>query len=198
MPMLPLGVHTSAVCSHTEYGVCLIDGYQGAREYRRENAPQLPPINRQVHEGESSMREYENNDDEAHRKVARRSFRRHWPAAVLAGVALMGALVPRVPAAVALVVVDVVAVADGYRFSKLRGQTIYNSTNEKIGELDDLIIGKDRVLFAIIQVWGFLCVGSRLVAVPYTSLQISQEGKHIGLPGATKEHLKALPEFVYR
>ena len=80
------------------------------------------------------MREYENNGDEAPRRVARRSFRRHWPAAVLAGVALMGALVPRVPAAVALVVVDVVAVAEGYRFSKLRGQTIYNSTNEKIGE----------------------------------------------------------------
>jgi sporulation protein YlmC with PRC-barrel domain len=117
---------------------------------------------------------------------------------VLAGVALTGALVPRVPAAVALVVVDVVAVADGYRFSKLRGQTVYNSTNEKIGELDDLIIGKDRVLFAIIQVGGFLGIGSRLVAVPYTSLQISQEGKHIVLPGATKEQLNALPEFVYR
>jgi sporulation protein YlmC with PRC-barrel domain len=110
----------------------------------------------------------------------------------------VGAFVPRVPAAVALVVVDVVAVADGYRFSKLRGQTIYNSTNEKIGELDDLIIGKDRVLFAIIQVGGFLGIGSRLVAVPYASLQISQEGKHIVLPGATKEQLNALPEFVYR
>jgi len=73
-----------------------------------------------------------------------------------------------------------------------------NSTNEKIGELDDLIIGKDRVLFAIIQVGGFLGIGSRLVAVPYTSLQIGQEGKHIVLPGATKEQLKALPEFVYR
>jgi sporulation protein YlmC with PRC-barrel domain len=117
---------------------------------------------------------------------------------VLAGAALVGALVPRVPAAVALVVVDVVTVADGYRFSKLRGQTIYNSTNEKIGEIDDLIIGKDRVLFAIIQVGGFLGIGSRLVAVPYASLQISQEGKHIVLPGATKEQLQTLPEFVYR
>jgi sporulation protein YlmC with PRC-barrel domain len=117
---------------------------------------------------------------------------------VLVGVALVGALAPRAPAAVALVVVDVVAVEDGYRFSKLRGQTIYNSTKEKIGELDDLIIGKDRVLFAIIQVGGFLGIGSRLVAVPYTSLQISQEGQHIVLPGATKEQLKALPEFVYR
>ncbi len=54
------------------------------------------------------------------------------------------------------------------------------------------------MLFAIIQVGGFLGIGSRLVAVPYASLQISQEGKHIVLPGATKEQLKAIPEFVYR
>ncbi|MDB6009037.1 MAG: hypothetical protein JWL65_1287 [Gammaproteobacteria bacterium] len=144
------------------------------------------------------MKVYENSCDDAHRRAGCRSFRRHWPAAVLAGVALAGALVPRVQAAVALVVVDVVAVADGYRFSKLRGQTIYNSTNEKIGELDDLVIGKDRTLFAIIQVGGFLGIGSHLVAVPYASLQISQEGTHIVLPGATKEQLKALQEFVYR
>jgi hypothetical protein len=29
-------------------------------------------------------------------------------------------------------------------------------------------------------------------------LQITEEGKHLVLPGATKEQLKALPEFVYR
>jgi sporulation protein YlmC with PRC-barrel domain len=140
----------------------------------------------------------ENSRDDAYRRFACPSVRRHWPAAVLAGVALAGALVPRAPAAVALVVVDVAAVADGYRFSKLRGQAIYNSTSQKIGELDDLIVGKDRVLFAIVQVGGFLGIGSRLVAVPYTSLQISQQGKQILLPGATKEQLQGLPEFVYQ
>jgi hypothetical protein len=34
--------------------------------------------------------------------------------------------------------------------------------------------------------------------VPYTSLQISDQGRRIVLPGATKEQLKALPEFHYR
>jgi hypothetical protein len=63
---------------------------------------------------------------------------------------------------------------------------------------DDLIVGKDRVLFAIIQVGGFLGIGSRLVAVPYTSLQINDDGKRIVLPGATKEELKSLSEFHYR
>jgi PRC-barrel domain len=118
---------------------------------------------------------------------------------LLAGVAISGALAPRRAAAeVELVVVDVVAVADGYRASKLRGATVVNPKNEKIGALDDLIVGKDRVLFGIIEVGGFLGLGSHLIAVPYSSLQISDGGRHIVLPGATKEHVKDLPEFKYR
>ncbi|MDB6107298.1 MAG: hypothetical protein JWO52_7297 [Gammaproteobacteria bacterium] len=145
------------------------------------------------------MKVHDNSGDNAHLGRGRRSFKYQWLAALLAGAAISAALVPRVvPAAVALVVVDVVSVADGYRFSKLRGETVYNSTNEKIGSLDDLIVGKDRVLFAIIEVGGFLGIGSRLVAVPYTSLQISADGKRITLPNATKEQLKSLPEFHYR
>jgi hypothetical protein len=145
------------------------------------------------------MKVYENGGDNAYPGRGHRSFKYQWLAALLAGVAVSAALVPRVvPAAVALVVVDVVSVADGYRFSKLRGESVYNSTNEKIGSLDDLIVGKDRVLFAIIQVGGFLGIGSRLVAVPYTSLQISADGKRITLPNATKEQLQSLPEFHYR
>jgi uncharacterized protein YrrD len=99
---------------------------------------------------------------------------------------------------VALVVVDVMTVAEGYRASKLRGTKVVNTSNEKIGELDDLIVSKDRVLFAIIEVGGFLGLGSHLVAVPYSSLQISDEGRRIVLPGATKAQLKALAEFKYR
>ena len=124
---------------------------------------------------------------------------RKLPLVVLVGIALLGSAWPRLGVTdVALVVVDVVAVADGYRVSKLRGTTVINPANEKIGSLDDLIVGKDRVLFAIIQVGGFLGIGSHLVAVPYTSLQISDDGKHVVLPGATKEQLKNLPEFKYR
>ena len=66
------------------------------------------------------------------------------------------------------------------------------------GALDDLIVGKDRVLFGIIEVGGFLGLGSHLIAVPYSSLQISDGGRRIVLPGATKEQVKGLPEFKYR
>jgi hypothetical protein len=130
---------------------------------------------------------------------ARRCSRPQWLTVFVTVAIIVGAQVPRIAAAeVALVVVDVVAVADGYRASKLRGATVVNSKNEKIGELDDLIVGKDRVLFGIIQVGGFLGIGSRLIAVPYSSLQISEEGKRVVLPGASKEHVKDLPEFKYR
>ena len=137
----------------------------------------------------------------------RRSPQSRWPTALstsAAGVATMivviaAALVPVASAApVELVVVDVMQVANGYRASKLRGVTVSNPQNQKIGTLDDLIVGKDRVLFAIVQVGGFLGIGSHLIAVPYSSLQINEDGSHIVLPGATREQVKGLPEFNYR
>lgn len=130
---------------------------------------------------------------------ARPDSRSQWLTVFVTMAIISGAERPRIAAAeVALVVVDVVAVADGYRASKLHGATVVNSKNEKIGELDDLIVGKDRVLFGIVEVGGFLGIGSHLIAVPYDSLQISEAGKRVVLPGATKEHVKDLPEFKYR
>ena len=147
------------------------------------------------------------SDGNARHTRPRGSARSPWPTALstsVAGVATLivviaAALVPVASAAsVELVVVDVVQVANGYRASKLRGVTVSNPQNQKIGELDDLIVGKDRVLFAIVQVGGFLGIGSHLIAVPYTSLQINEDGSRIVLPGATQEQVKGLPEFKYR
>ena len=125
--------------------------------------------------------------------------------AVLAAAALfavLGTLSVKVASAaepaVALVVVDISIVAQGYRASKLRGSKVVNDQKENIGTLDDLIVGKDKVLFAILEVGGFLGLGGHLVAVPYGSLTIGDDGKRIELPGATKAGLKALAEFHYR
>lgn len=135
------------------------------------------------------------------------SPRSRWPTALstsAVGVATMivviaAAVVPVAGAApVELVVVDVMQVANGYRASKLHGVTVSNPQNQKIGDLDDLIVGKDRVLFAIVQVGGFLGIGSHFIAVPYSSLQINEDGSRIVLPGATREQVKGLPEFKYR
>jgi len=105
---------------------------------------------------------------------------------------------PVLSQAVQLVVVDVQTVEQGYRTSKLKGTNVVNDQNEKIGTLDDIIIGRDgNALFAVLQVGGFLGLGGRLVAVPYQSLDVSDDGRRIALPGATKEALKNLPEFKY-
>ncbi|MDB5922598.1 MAG: hypothetical protein JWN13_1534 [Betaproteobacteria bacterium] len=98
---------------------------------------------------------------------------------------------------VELVVVDVKAVARGYRASKLKGTNVTNDKNEKIGEIDDIVVGRDKVLFAILEVGGFLGLGARLVAVPFQSLVLDDTGRKIQLPGASREALKKLQEFKY-
>jgi sporulation protein YlmC with PRC-barrel domain len=99
---------------------------------------------------------------------------------------------------VQLVKVDVAVLAKGYRASKLIGAGVTNDKNESIGSLDDLVIDSKQVLFAVLQVGGFLGIGKHLVAVPYDSLQISEDGKKVALPGASKDELKKLSEFKYR
>jgi len=99
--------------------------------------------------------------------------------------------------AVEWVVVDIKVVARGYRASKLIGTNIQNDKKEKIGEIDDIVIGRDKVLFAILQVGGFLGLGGHLVAVPYNSLQIDDTGRNIVLPGASKEALRKLPQYKH-
>jgi sporulation protein YlmC with PRC-barrel domain len=98
-----------------------------------------------------------------------------------------------------LVKVDVQVVANGYRMSKLTGQTVVNDKNEKIGKIDDFVVGRDEghTLFTILQVGGFLGIGSHLVAVPYDSLTINENGNKIELVGASKDQLKQLDQFQY-
>jgi hypothetical protein len=92
--------------------------------------------------------------------------------------------------------VDIANVAVGYRATKVIGSGIQNEAGDKIGTVDDLIVTRsDRVMYAILSVGGFLGVGDKLVAVPFTSLQFAPD--HTLLTGATKESLKALPKFTY-
>jgi hypothetical protein len=92
--------------------------------------------------------------------------------------------------------VDVQKLAKGYRSSKIVGSSVVNQHDDKIGTVDDLIIEpSDQVPFAILSVGGFLGVGEHLVAVPFKDLKVSEN--KIELPGATKDELKAMPEFRY-
>ena len=100
------------------------------------------------------------------------------------------------PQTVSIERVDVQKLAAGYRSSKIVGSPVVNDANEKIGDVDDLLVEpSDKVLFAVLSVGGFLGMGERLVVVPFGSLQIA--GNRVMLPGGTKDALKALPEFEY-
>ena len=97
---------------------------------------------------------------------------------------------------VVLAVVDVKLVALGFRISELIGKPVYNPQGEKIGQVDDFIVQRDKVLMTIINVGGFLGIGGRLIAIPYTSLQMTPKG--MVLPGASKQAVGKLPSFHYR
>jgi len=90
----------------------------------------------------------------------------------------------------------VVKVSTGYRASKVIGAKHRQRRQRDRGKIDDIIIGRDdKSAFAVLSVGGFLGVGIRLVAVPYE--QLKTDDKNILLPGASKDTLKALPEFKY-
>jgi hypothetical protein len=100
------------------------------------------------------------------------------------------------PQTVQLTKVDVVKVATGYRASKVIGTSVVNDANDTVGKVDDIIIGQDgKSPFVVLSVGGFLGMGNKLVVLPYEQLRTT-EGK-IVLPGATRDALKALPEFKY-
>lgn len=94
--------------------------------------------------------------------------------------------------------VDVKVVATGLRASKIIGSDVINSEKDTIGKIDDLIVSPDHKLIAVISVGGFLGIGSKYVAVEYDQLQATPNNGGFVLPGATKDTLRELPEFLYR
>jgi len=76
------------------------------------------------------------------------------------------------------------------------GQPVYNDKNEKVGSVDDIIITPDKaVSYAIIGTGGFLGLAKHDVAIPVSQFKLVDN--KLVLPGATKEALKAIPEFQY-
>jgi PRC-barrel domain len=67
---------------------------------------------------------------------------------------------------------------------------------QSVGTVDDLIVTPDKaVSYAIVNAGGFLGLAKHYVAIPVSQLKLVD--KKLVLPGATKEALKASPEFQY-
>jgi sporulation protein YlmC with PRC-barrel domain len=88
-------------------------------------------------------------------------------------------------------------VLEGWRASKLIGAAVYNDQNQRIGKIEDMIVAPDgKLSVAIIDVGGFLGIGTHRVAIPVDQFS-DIKAKRLVLPNATKDALKALPEFRY-
>jgi hypothetical protein len=87
------------------------------------------------------------------------------------------------------------------RATKIVGSSVYNDHDQKIGSIDDLVIGNDHSLQAVLSVGGFLGMGSKMVAVPFDKLEFGNtkgsSDNRVVLPGSTKDGLSSMPEFSY-
>ena len=78
-----------------------------------------------------------------------------------------------------------------WRASKVVGLSVYNSNNEKLGSINDLVMDKGGNIKAVVLgVGGFLGMGEHLVAVPLEKVKFSSEpiaytgSASTGTPGA--------------
>ncbi|TCQ29111.1 PRC-barrel domain-containing protein [Rhizobium sp. PP-CC-3G-465] len=89
--------------------------------------------------------------------------------------------------------------ADQIAASTYLGQSVYNSSDESIGEINDVIFSKDgSVEAAVIGVGGFLGIGEKNVAVPLDTVMVTEVPNSDDLKLTTTETadtLKAAPEF---
>lgn len=88
-------------------------------------------------------------------------------------------------------------VTTGYSANTLIGASVFNDQKKQVGTVHDLIVSTDgQVNLAIVEVGGFIGIGSKYVAIP---ARLFKEGKKktVVLPGASEAELKKMPAFQY-
>jgi hypothetical protein len=81
------------------------------------------------------------------------------------------------------------------------GEAVLNSEGERIGDINDLLFDPSgRITMAVIGVGGFLGVGEKNVAVPFSALTVSDgpNGERLLKVPLTKDSLRQAPEFKFR
>jgi sporulation protein YlmC with PRC-barrel domain len=78
-------------------------------------------------------------------------------------------------------------------------QSVYDPGNNKIGEVDDVLLGADgRVNALVIGIGGFLGIGGKHVIVPFTAVRTDRkDNKWQLVVNSSKDELKAAPGFKY-
>lgn len=82
--------------------------------------------------------------------------------------------------------------------NELLGKNVYGRDNEKLGEVDDVILdtnGQAKQL--VLSSGGFLGIGDKKVAVDYNAAQWDQAQNRLTLSTMTRDEVKSMPEFQY-
>ncbi len=97
---------------------------------------------------------------------------------------------------IVLTQVDPTTLATGWRGTDIIGAKVYDDAGTEIGTLEDIIItDAGTVPYAVVSVGGFLGVAAHHVVVAASALELVTA--KLTLHGATKESLKALPNFTF-
>ncbi|MCB8820223.1 PRC-barrel domain-containing protein [Microvirga rosea] len=89
---------------------------------------------------------------------------------------------------------------DAIMSGQLDDLDIRNTANEKVGEIEDVVISQGKVVGYVLSVGGFLGVGDRNIVVDPGMVKVSyndSDKKWVGTINATKEQLSTVPEFKY-
>ncbi|OLN30727.1 hypothetical protein DVDV_0429 [Desulfovibrio sp. DV] len=114
---------------------------------------------------------------------------------LIAGAAL--AQTPPVVGTIGITTDEIKLLAKGWSIKKdILGKDVYNDANEKVGVIEDIVVTPEKAMsYAIVSTGGFLGMAKHDVVVPVNQLKI--KAARVTLPGATKESVKAMPEFKY-
>lgn len=80
--------------------------------------------------------------------------------------------------------------------STLNGDDVYDPGGEKLGSIKDLMLDVEngKVCYAVLSFGGFLSLGEKLFAVPWSALKIDTENKRFVMD-TTEERMKNAPGF---
>ena len=80
--------------------------------------------------------------------------------------------------------------------SSLCSDDVYNTKGDKLGSIKELMldIGSGSVCYAVLSFGGFLSLGEKLFAVPWSALTVDTENKRFVMD-ADEERLKNAPGF---
>ena len=86
-----------------------------------------------------------------------------------------------------------------WRAPKLIGVDVYGPDNKQIGKIDDILMDHDgKAQAVVIGVGGFLGIGNKDVAVPFSAVRATQKnGTWYLTMNATKDALKQARGYTY-